>query len=93
MAGFLASQLRHRAGRALTLALGIVVATVAFVLLTSSAATSAIHVRSTLQKNFRGAYDILVRPRARLRPLSAGGSSGTTTSPASTAASPCVSTA
>jgi putative ABC transport system permease protein len=66
---FLASQLRHRAGRAFTLALGIVVAAVAFILLTGSAATSAIHVRSTLQRNFRGAYDILVRPKGSFTPL------------------------
>ena len=69
MGRFLASQLRHRSGRALTLALGIVVAAVAFVLLTGSAATSAIHVRSTLKKNFRGAYDILVRPPKSFTPL------------------------
>jgi hypothetical protein len=60
---FIASQLRHRSRRALTLASGIVVAAVAFILLTGSAATSAIHVRSTLKENFRGAYDILVRPK------------------------------
>jgi putative ABC transport system permease protein len=66
---FLVSQLRHRAGRALTLASGIVVAAVAFILLTGSAATSAIHVKSTLKKNFRGAYDILVRPEHSFAPL------------------------
>jgi len=67
--GFLTSQLRHRAGRALTLAAGIVVAAVAFILLTGSAATSAIQIRHTLKKNFRGAYDILVRPRNSFAPL------------------------
>ena len=49
--------------------MGIVVAAVAFILLTGSAATSAIHVRSTLQANFRGAYDILVRPKGSFTPL------------------------
>jgi hypothetical protein len=67
--GFLTSQLRHRGGRALTLATGIVVAAVAFILLTGSAATSAIQVRHTLKKNFRGAYDILVRPEDSFAPL------------------------
>ena len=69
MLRFLTSQLRHRAGRAFTLAAGIVVAAVAFILLTGSAATSAIHVRHTLKKNFRGAYDILVRPKNSFAPL------------------------
>ena len=69
MLSFLASQLRHRTSRALTLALGIVVAAVAFILLTGSAATSAIHVRRTLRANFRPAYDILVRPRNSFTPL------------------------
>jgi putative ABC transport system permease protein len=66
---FLTSQLRHRAGRTLALAAGIVVAAVAFILLTGSAATSAIQVRHTLKKNFRGAYDILVRPENSFAPL------------------------
>jgi putative ABC transport system permease protein len=66
---FLRSQLRHRAGRSIALGLGIIVAAVSFVLLTGSAATSAIHVRSTLKQNFRGAYDILVRPKGSFTPL------------------------
>jgi hypothetical protein len=69
MIRFLAGQLRHRAGRSLTLGSGVVVAAVAFILLTGSAATSAIHVRATLKKNFRGAYDILVRPQGSFTPL------------------------
>jgi putative ABC transport system permease protein len=69
MRRFLSNQLRHRPGRSLTLALGIVVAAVSFVLLTSSAATSALRVRGTLRSNFRGAYDILVRPKGSFTPL------------------------
>ncbi|HJQ74825.1 MAG TPA: FtsX-like permease family protein, partial [Gaiellaceae bacterium] len=62
MIRFLAGALRNRPWRAGTLGLGLLAAAVSFVLLTGSAASSAIHVRSTLKKNFRGAYDILVRP-------------------------------
>jgi putative ABC transport system permease protein len=69
MTRFLSSQLRHRAGRTLTLAVGIVVAAVAFILLTGSAATSSLRVRGALRSNFRGAYDILVRPRGSFTPL------------------------
>ena len=62
MTRFLVSQLRNRPWRAGTLALGVLAAAVSFVLLTGSARTSSIQVRGTLTKNFRGAYDILVRP-------------------------------
>ena len=63
MIRFLASALRNRPWRAGTLALGILAAAVAFVLLTGSAATSALRVRGTLKSNYRSAYDILVRPK------------------------------
>jgi hypothetical protein len=66
---FLLTQLRNRPWRAGTLALGILAAAVSFVLLTGSAKTSSIQLRGTLTKNFRGAYDILVRPRGSLTPL------------------------
>jgi putative ABC transport system permease protein len=61
--GFLASALRNRPWRAGTLALGILAAAVAFVLLTGSAATSALRIQGTLKSNYRNAYDILVRPQ------------------------------
>ncbi len=69
MIGFLASALRNRPWRAGTLALGILAAAVAFVLLTGSAATSALRIRGTLRSNFRNAYDVLVRPKRSTTPL------------------------
>ncbi len=45
-----------------TLGLGLVVAAVAFVLLTAATRTSELHVRGTLRSTFRPAYDVLVRP-------------------------------
>jgi putative ABC transport system permease protein len=66
---FLASALRNRPWRAGTLALGILAAAVAFVLLTGSAATSALRVQGTLKSNFRATYDILVRPKGSTTPL------------------------
>jgi putative ABC transport system permease protein len=63
------SQLRHRRGRAAALGLAILVAAASFTLLTASARTSTIQVRHTLTRNFRGAYDILVRPRDSYTPL------------------------
>jgi putative ABC transport system permease protein len=66
---FLASALRNRPWRAGTLALGILAAAVAFVLLTGSAATSALRIQGTLKSNYRSAYDILVRPQGSTTPL------------------------
>src|SRR5204862_7019009 len=40
-----------------------VVAAVAFTLLTAETRTSALHVRGTIAKSYRTAYDIRVRPR------------------------------
>jgi ABC-type lipoprotein release transport system permease subunit len=67
--GFLASALRNRPWRAGTLALGILAAAVAFVLLTGSAATSALRIQGTLKSNYRNAYDILIRPNGSTTPL------------------------
>ena len=69
MIRFLLAQLRNRPRRAATLAAGILAASVAFVLLTGSTRTSSIHVRHTLTSNFRGAYDVLVRPANSFTPL------------------------
>jgi ABC-type lipoprotein release transport system permease subunit len=63
------SQLAHRPGRLLALAVGILVASVSFTLLTSAANTSELQVRGTVARNFRPAYDILVRPRDSFTPL------------------------
>ncbi|HEX6762886.1 MAG TPA: ABC transporter permease [Gaiellaceae bacterium] len=54
---------RARPVRAVVLAAGVVVAAVAFTLLTAATRTSELHVRGTVTKNFRSSYDILVRPR------------------------------
>ncbi len=43
--------------------MGILVASVSFTLLTSAANTSELQIRGTVARNFRPAYDILVRPR------------------------------
>ena len=69
MLRFLGAQVRFRAGRVAALALGIVVAAVAFVLLTAATRTSEIRVRGTLESNYRAAYDVLVRPRDSKTPL------------------------
>jgi putative ABC transport system permease protein len=69
MLGLLWSQFRHRRGRSAALGLAILVAAASFTLLTASASTSELHVRGTLKKNFRAAYDILVRPRGSYTPL------------------------
>jgi len=66
---FLASQLRFRSARALTLGAGILVAAVSFTILTSAATTSRLQVQSTVARNFRGAYDILVRPPGSFAPV------------------------
>lgn len=62
MLGMLWRSMRHRSGRSLTLALGILVAAVSFSLLTAAARTGTARVQRTVAGNFRAAYDILVRP-------------------------------
>ncbi|MFI8258061.1 FtsX-like permease family protein [Streptomyces filamentosus] len=57
-----AHQIRHRALRSLALLLGILAATSGFTLLTAGARTSQLHATGTVDDNYRGAYDILVRP-------------------------------
>jgi putative ABC transport system permease protein len=69
MLGFVIRQLRYRRGRVATLAAGILVAAASFVLLTSAAQTSELHVKGTVAKNFRAAYDILVRPKSSFTQL------------------------
>jgi putative ABC transport system permease protein len=59
---FIWSQFRFRRSRTGALALGILVASVSFTLLTASSRTSSLHVHGTLAGSFRPAYDILVRP-------------------------------
>ncbi|MGW6393547.1 FtsX-like permease family protein [Streptomyces sp. NPDC055103] len=57
-----ASHIRHRALRSLALVLGILAATSGFTLLTAGAQTSQLRTTGTVDDNYRGAYDILVRP-------------------------------
>ncbi|MER5275104.1 ABC transporter permease [Streptomyces sp. NPDC002809] len=56
------SHVRHRTGRSLALVAGVMAATTGFTLLTSTAETSQLRTTGTVNDNFRGAYDILVRP-------------------------------
>ena len=69
MRRFLIGQLRHRPSRTLTLAAGILVAAVSFVLLTTAATTGQLRVKGTIAQNWRTAYDILVRPENSFTPL------------------------
>jgi putative ABC transport system permease protein len=72
MLGFVVRQLRYRRGRVATLAAGILVAAASFVLLTSAAQTSELQVKGTVAKNFRAAYDVLVRPERSFTPFERG---------------------
>jgi hypothetical protein len=68
------SQLRFRAGRAVALLAGMLVAATAFTVLTAAARTAQIRTIGTVSAHFRPAYDILVRPSgARSRLESATG--------------------
>jgi putative ABC transport system permease protein len=62
-------ELRHRPVRTAALASGVLVAAVSFVLLASAAKTSELRVRGAVSRNFRGAYDVLVRPKGSFTPL------------------------
>ena len=69
MLRYLLRQLRYRRGRAAVLGAGILVAAVSFSLLTSAATTSSAQLQGTVTQNFRGAYDLLVRPAGSKTPL------------------------
>ncbi|MFC7931030.1 FtsX-like permease family protein [Streptomyces cinereoruber] len=58
-----AFHLRHRTLRSLALVLGILLATSGFTLLTAGARSSQLRTTGTVDDNYRGAYDILVRPQ------------------------------
>ncbi|GGK64195.1 hypothetical protein Sme01_25880 [Sphaerisporangium melleum] len=58
-----ASRLRHRAGRALVLLLGLLVAATGFTVLTGTAETQRLELVGTVKQNYRAQYDILVRPK------------------------------
>ncbi len=69
MTAFLWSQVTHRPTRSLILTAGILVAAISFTLLTAAASTSELRVTGTVARNFRPAYDILVRPPDSFTPL------------------------
>lgn len=58
---------RFARGRALALAAGMLVAAVAFSLLTASVEVNAATVRGTVNANWRGEYDLLVLPRGSVQ--------------------------
>lgn len=62
MLRFIGSELRHRRGRTFALLAGILVATTSFIVLSGASQTGRLHVRGTVARHFRTAYDILVRP-------------------------------
>jgi ABC-type lipoprotein release transport system permease subunit len=62
-------EIRHRRGRSLALLAGIAAATAAFAMFTGNSETQQLEVRGKLTHNFRGAYDILVRPRGVETPI------------------------
>ncbi len=72
MMHFIREQILSRRTRVAWLATGILIPTVSFVLLTSTVATSTLEVKQTLKRNFRPAYDVLVRPRDSYSPIEKG---------------------
>ena len=60
---YLRGRLRHQAGRTIALMIGILVATASFVVLTGAARTTQLRTVGTVGRNYRSAYDILVRPK------------------------------
>lgn len=62
MAPMMLRQLRYRRGRAVALGAGVLVAAVAFSLLTAAVTTAKAATVGVLGSNLRPAYDILVRP-------------------------------
>ncbi|MDN5763739.1 MAG: hypothetical protein L0H41_15660, partial [Microlunatus sp.] len=62
MLEFVWSQLRRRAGRSVTLLLGIFVVAASFTVLTGAVDTAQVRTIGTVGHNYRSVYDILVRP-------------------------------
>jgi putative ABC transport system permease protein len=69
MVRLILNQLRSRRGRATALAVGVLVSSVSFVLLTGSARSGELKVQGNVQSTFRPAYDVLVRPRGSKTPM------------------------
>lgn len=57
------SELIHRRARTLALVAGIVVATASFAVLTGTSRTQRLQVQGTVNQNFRGSFDVLVRSK------------------------------
>ena len=57
------SGIRFARGRTLALGAGLMVAAVAFSLLTASVEVGTAHIQGVVSRNWRGAYDLLVLPR------------------------------
>ncbi|WP_155370125.1 FtsX-like permease family protein [Catellatospora vulcania] len=57
------AQLRRRAARSVALLTGVLVATTGFTVLTGTVDTARLQVTQQVSENYRGAYDILVRPK------------------------------
>ncbi|HEX6419805.1 MAG TPA: FtsX-like permease family protein [Acidimicrobiales bacterium] len=71
MLRIVAAQLRYRAGRSLALLIGIVAAVTSFTVLTGTTRVSRLEVVGAVERNFRNAYDILVRPQGARTDLEA----------------------
>ncbi|WP_433303942.1 hypothetical protein ACQP2F_13460 [Actinoplanes sp. CA-030573] len=69
MLRFIWAHVRGRPSRAVTLLLGILIATTGFTVLTGTTRAARLQVTSTVQGNSRAAYDILVRPQGARTPL------------------------
>lgn len=68
------AQLRRRAARSVALLTGVLVATTGFTVLTGTVDTARLQVTQQVGENYRGAYDILVRPKgSRLEQENAAG--------------------
>jgi putative ABC transport system permease protein len=66
---FLRAQARSRRRRLAALALAVAATTAAFVLLTAADTTGAARAHGSIERNFRSAYDIIVRPSDSYTPL------------------------
>ncbi|GAA2014764.1 hypothetical protein GCM10009839_07300 [Catenulispora yoronensis] len=66
------AQLRFRPGRAVALVGALVVAVTSFSVLTATASTQRLAVAGTVNRNARGAYDVLVRPAGSTSATEAG---------------------
>ncbi|MEE6262541.1 FtsX-like permease family protein [Plantactinospora sonchi] len=69
MLRFIWRQLRNRAGRAIALFTGMLVATTGFVVLTGATTTSQLRLSDRVERETRAAYDVLVRPKGSRTPL------------------------